>query len=311
MDRSSTAPSRLRAFVRLGRPLFLGGGILMFGLGTALSGSFHLRLYLLGQLAVTALQLMTHYANDYFDYAVDCANTTPTRWSGGSRVLPDGELPREVALAAALACAAVGAITAAVLAVMAGAWTLVALAAIALLAWEYSAPPLRLCARGLGELATALVVTVLVPWLGFALQASPGGASAAALVGAVVPPALLQIAMLLAIEIPDRAGDAACGKRTLVVRLGAARAARLYAAVTVLAYLWLPLAAALALLPARVALAAALPAPLAAWRIACITRDHRDRTAYERLAFFAVLLLVATAACELVALLVPGLWHAA
>jgi len=309
VGRSSTAASRLRAFVRLGRPLFLGGGFLMFGLGTALSGRFHLQRYLLGQLAVTAFQLMTHYANDYFDYAADCANTTPTRWSGGSRVLPDGELPREVALAAALAFAAVGTVTAAVLAAIAGAWTLAALAAIALLAWEYSAPPLRLCARGLGELATAVVVTVLVPWLGYALQASP--APTHALAAAVVPPALLQIAMLLAIEIPDRAGDAACSKRTLVVRLGAARAARLYATVTALAYLWLPLAAALALLPARVALAAALPAPLAAWRIARIARDLRDRTAYERLAFFAVLLLVATAACELVALLVPGLWHAA
>jgi len=90
------------------------------------------------------------------------------------------------------------------------------------------------------------------------------------------------------------------------VRLGAARGALLYAAVTALAYLWLPLAAALELLPAHVALAAALPAPIAAWRIARIARDHRDRTAYERLAFFAVLLLVATAACELVAVLVTG-----
>jgi len=289
--------------VRLGRPLFLVGGIVMFGLGTALAGSFHLVRYLLGQLAVTALQLMTHYANDYFDYAADCANTTPTRWSGGSRVLPDGELPRETALAGALACAAAGAITAGVLAFVAGAWTLAALAAIAVLAWEYSAPPLRFCARGLGELATALVVTVLVPWLGFALQAGPAGASAAALAGALVPPVLLQVAMLLAIEIPDRAGDAASGKRTLVVRLGAARAALLYAALTALAYLWLPLAAALHLLPRTVALVATLPAPFAAWRIARIARDHRDRAAYERLAFFAVALLVATAGCELLALL--------
>ena len=299
MGRSCTAASRLRAFVRLGRPLFLVGGVIMFGLGTALSGSFHLARYLLGQLAVTALQLMTHYANDYFDYAADCANTTPTRWSGGSRVLPDGELPREVALAAALACAGVGAVTAAVLAAIAGAWTLAALAAIALLAWEYSAPPLRLCARGLGELATAIVVTVLVPWLGFALQASPSHASTAALAGAVVPPALLQIAMLLAIEFPDAAGDAATGKRTLVVRLGAPGAARLYAAVTALAYLWLPVAVALGL-PARIAWCAALPAPIAAWRIAR-SSDHRDPAAYERLTLFAVMLLVVTSLAEVVA----------
>ena len=46
-----------------------------------------------GQLVVTATQLMTHYANDYFDLEADRANRTPTRWSGGSRVLPDGVLP--------------------------------------------------------------------------------------------------------------------------------------------------------------------------------------------------------------------------
>jgi 1,4-dihydroxy-2-naphthoate octaprenyltransferase len=84
-----------------------------------------------------------------------------------------------------------------------------------------------------------------------------------------------------------------------VVRLGAARAAKLYAAVTALAYLWLPIAVGLGL-PARVALCAALPAPVAAWRIARIG-EHRDPAAYERLTFFAVFLLVATSLAELVA----------
>ena len=47
---------------------------------------------------MTAAQLMTHYANDYFDLEADRANRTPTRWSGGSRVLPAGVLPPRVAL---------------------------------------------------------------------------------------------------------------------------------------------------------------------------------------------------------------------
>ena len=42
----------------------------------------------------------------------------------------------------------------------------------------------------------------------------------------IVPLALLQFAMLVAIEFPDAVGDAATGKRTLVVRLGAATARR-------------------------------------------------------------------------------------
>src|SRR4029079_16191639 len=136
------------------------------------------------------------------------------------------------------------------------------------LAWEYSAPPLRLCATGLGELDTAVVVTGLVPLLGFYLQA-PDLRCAGVLVLAIVPLALLQLAMLLAIEFPDAAGDAATDKRTLVVRLGAARAARLYAAITAVAYLSLPIAVLLGL-PVRIAACAALLAPLAGWRIARI-----------------------------------------
>jgi 1,4-dihydroxy-2-naphthoate octaprenyltransferase len=292
---------RVVAFVRLGRPLFLGGGLLLFGLGAAIARSaghvIDARRYVLGQIAVSAFQLMTHYANDYFDYDADRANTTPTRWSGGSRVLPDGELPRHVALVAALVLAAIGAVVGAVVARDARiAGTLVA---IAVLAWAYSAPPLRLCARGLGELDTAVVVTALVPWLGFALQA-PDLAGAHTLVLAIVPLVLLQIAMLLAIELPDAASDAATGKRTLIVRLGAARGARVMAALTAAAYAWLPLAALLGL-PGRVALAAAVPAPFALWRIAR-TSDHRDASRYEQLTFGAVALLVATAAAELAAI---------
>src|SRR6185295_4945507 len=99
------------ALVRLGRPLFLGGGFVLYGLGAAIAaqagacvgGAIDWRRFVWGQIAITATQLMTHYCNDYCDYEADRANATPTRWSGGSRVLPAGELPRAVALAAALA----------------------------------------------------------------------------------------------------------------------------------------------------------------------------------------------------------------
>jgi 1,4-dihydroxy-2-naphthoate octaprenyltransferase len=291
------------ALVRLGRPLFLGGGFLLFALGAAtaaLAGHpIDRSRYALGQAAVTALQLMTHYANDYFDYDADRANATPTAWSGGSRVLVNAELPRRAALVAALVLAALGGGLAAVLACEAGGWTTPVVIAVGVLAWEYSAPPLRLCATGLGELDTVVVVTGLVPVLGFILQA-PDLVGLGTLGLALVPLALLQLAMLLAIEFPDAAGDAATGKRTLVVRLGAVRAARLYAAVTALAYVWLPVAVGLGL-PARVAWCAALPAPIAAWRIVRIA-EHRDPAAHERLTLCAVVLLVATSLAEVVAL---------
>ena len=290
------------AFVRLGRPLFLGGGFLLFALGAAVAAwsghTIDVSRYVLGQLAVTSFQLMTHYANDYFDYEADVANLTPTRWSGGSRVLPRGELPRGAALGGALGGAALGFVMTALLVPGSGPWTLPTLIAIFVLAWSYSAPPLRMCASGAGELDTAIVVTVLVPWLGFSLQA-PDLVGLRLLGLAIVPLALLQFAMLLAIEFPDARGDAASSKKTLVVRLGAARAALLYVVVTAAAYLWLPVAMALGL-PVRVGLAAALLAPVAVWRIVRIA-EHRQAHAFERLTFASVFLLVGTTLAELVA----------
>src|SRR5262245_31730795 len=288
--------TRVGAFIKLGRPQFLGGGFILFGLGAAIAAAtghaIDGRRYALGQAAVIALQWMTHYANDYFDYDADVANPTPTRWSGGSRVLPSGLLPPRVALIAAVAFAGIGiALTIAITATGPGSLAVPTLALVLVLAWSYSAPPLRWCARGLGELDTAIVVTVLVPWLGFYLQApSLRGGSQLALT--IVPLALLQFAMLLAIEFPDAAGDTATGKRTLVVKLGTARAARLYAGVTTAAFVWPLIAYALGL-PIVVALAQLVPAPIAIWRIARLA-DHAQRDAFERLTFFAVFLVVGT-----------------
>ena len=107
--------------------------------------------------------------------------------------------------------------------------------------------------------------------------------------------------MLLAIEFPDAAGDAAVGKRTLVVRLGALPAARLYAAMTLAAFGALPLWA-LAGLPARVAVAPLLLAPIAIWQAVRVARGaYGDRARWGSVAFWAVALLIASAGAELVA----------
>lgn len=284
------------AFIKLGRPQFLGGGFLLYALGAAIARahghSIDVTRYVLGQAAVTAYQWMTHYANEYFDYEADRANATPTRWSGGSRMLLDGTLPRGLALGTALVLAAIGIVVTLVLAPRA---TLAAptLAIVLVLAWAYSAPPLRLCAAGLGELATTLVVTVLVPWLGFYLQA-PHLDGLAALAFSIVPPALYQFAMMIAIEVPDAAGDAATGKRTLVVRFGKRAAARLYIAATATACAW-PAMAALAGLPARVVIAMVVPVPIAVWRMVRVDDEA------EKLTQWAVLLLVVATAAVLIA----------
>ena len=248
---------------------------------------------------------MTHYANDYFDYEADRANATPTRWSGGSRVLVGGELPRGVALGAALGLATAGMGVIVALAGMARTDPLVAPALVVALglAWAYSAPPWRLHSSGLGELAVVLVVTGLVPFFGFALQA-PDLVGGRVLGLAVVPLCCLQFAMLLAIELPDAAGDAVAGKRTLVVRLGAAAGARLYAALTIAGFGALPLLASLGALPVRVAIAPLALAPFAIWQAARVVRGgYADQARWDSVAFWSVALLAGSASAALVAAL--------
>ena len=294
--------SALWAFVRLGRPHFLAGGFLLHALGACMAwyggAPINGAVYFWTQLAITATQLMTHFANDYFDLAADRANRTPTLFSGGSRVLPASALPPCVALRAALVLMLV-----ALSAAMVDAWVLptgpltlpLLLLALAL-AWFYSAPPVRLHSLGLGELSVALIVPGLTPLAGYYTQA--GSLSPLPFL-AVVPLMCLQFAMLMAINFPDTAGDAVVGKRTLVVRLGPRAGAWLRAFALVLAYLSLPLLVWLGL-PPSVALALLVLSPLALWQLWSTARgDWAQPASWNLLAFLSVAHLIAAISVEL------------
>ncbi len=297
---------QLRHFVRLGRPLFLVGGVVFHGLGVAMAlqagADLNVTVLFWGQVAVTAIQLMTNYSNEFFDFEADVVNQTPTSWSGGSRVLPDGLLAPRVALVAALTLAAVTLLAALVLAfaLEAGPLTLPLLLLALITAWIYSAPPARLHSRGVGELATSLLVPGLTPLIGFHLQM---GRLAWSPVLAVLPLCCLQFAMLLSVHLPDAEGDEAVGKRTLVVRMGRPHAARLYLVALTLAYLLL-LPLVWAGLPGTVAVAILLTLPVALWQMRRVARGAWAMpTQWNSLAFWSVALLIATAVLEAVAYL--------
>jgi 1,4-dihydroxy-2-naphthoate octaprenyltransferase len=299
------------AFIRLGRPLFLVGGFILYGLGAAVAAHLGtpiaLERYLLGQSAVTTIQLMTHYCNDYFDYEGDVINTNPTPWSGGSRVLVRSEVPRTAALVAAMILAAIAVALGAYIACHFRGVPLVVpiLLGALVLSWEYSAPPWRLHSTGWGEVDVAFVVTGTVPFLGYYLQA-PSMIVTGTLWLAIVPPVLLQLAMMLAVELPDATADAIVGKQTLVVRIGAARAALFHQWLTAFPYLVLPLLVA-AGLPRSVALLAAASAPIAGWRIYRMSQgDWREPKHWSAIAFWSVALLIAVSSAELAGFILLG-----
>ena len=299
--------TQLLHFLRLGRPLFLVGGFLLHALGAVIAlydgARLDLTVFLWGQVAITATQWMVHYANDYFDLAADRANRTPTQWSGGSRVLVEEHISPRLALVTALILAAVALTASLILAFyfQTGPLTLPLLLLALLLAWSYSAPPLRLHSRGVGELVVALLVPGLTVLVGYYLQA---GRLALLPFLAAVPLVLFQFLMVLTIEFPDLSGDAAAGKATLVVRLGGERAAYLLLAILALSYLLLlPLTA--AGLPERASLWVALfTLPLShwfAWQVRHGTWD--DPRLWNWFGFFGIALLVGATALELIAFL--------
>ena len=219
--------ARVWAFVRLGRFHFLGAGSLLYLLGALiaryLGATWNPRAFAWGLLAVATTQLVTHFGNEYFDLAADRANRTPTRFSGGSRVLVEGRLPPGVALATSLffvfASLAVGLYVA--FALRPG-WLILPLLWAGLwMTWSYSGPPLRLHYRGVGEALVSIGLPI-VPLVGFFMQA---GRVAALPILVSLPLAALQWAMILSIEFSDEQGDAAAGKRTVIVIWGARRAA--------------------------------------------------------------------------------------
>jgi 1,4-dihydroxy-2-naphthoate octaprenyltransferase len=299
--------SRLVAFVWLGRPVFLAGGVLMYWLGAVMAlwagATLNIAALVLGQVAVSSIQWMTHYANEYFDLPGDGLNSAPTYWSGGSQILVRELIAPATALRMARLLAIVALLTIAVLAlaVRPGLLTAALFGVSLVLSWGYSALPLRLHSRGLGELTVALLVTFLTPVIGFYLQA---GRLAWLPVLVALPLACLQFGSMLGVALPDMESDALVGKRTLVVRLGRHGATRLYIGSLLAAYALLPLLV-WAGLPLPVATAFCLASPLAAWLGWRLWRgDYELPRLSSGLVFAGIALLMASAALDLAALIV-------
>jgi 1,4-dihydroxy-2-naphthoate octaprenyltransferase len=217
--------------------------------------------FLLAMVGAVLIHFGLNMANDLFDDAsgADAANVTPTPFSGGSRVLQYGLVSRRTVTTAVAACYLAGAAIGVYLAAERG-WGLLLIGGFGVaISLAYSAPPLKLVHRGVGEVVTALgfgPVTTLGTYYACAQRFS------AEAIVASLPVALLIALVLYVNEIPDRDGDAAVGKRTLPVRWPSERVVLGYAVGAVTAYLWVIGGVVGGVIPAPTLLAL-LTAPLA------------------------------------------------
>ena len=230
-----------------------------------------------GFLLFLPVAVSVHYANEYADYETDRL-TTPTPFSGGSGALVRTDLPRGLALRAAVAALVVAAVAVGVVVgVERGGGTALApdatavglLSLIAVLGWQYSLPPLALAWHGWGELDNALLGGVLLPVYAVAVAGEVRLAS----VLAFLPFGCVVFVNLLATTWPDRRADAAVGKATLATRLSAGRLRWLYAGGLLASGVSMAAVHGGAV-PAVVCWASLLAAPLLLWGLLAYTRQR-------------------------------------
>jgi 1,4-dihydroxy-2-naphthoate polyprenyltransferase len=207
-------------FLRATRLPFLTATFVPVAVGVAAAasnGAFDIWLALLTLLGAVFIHLGLNVTNDVFDTlsGADAANSTPTPFSGGSRVIHYGLVSiRTMSLMAGAFFLAGGAIGV-YLAATRG-WELLIIGAAGMFfAVFYTAPPFKLVYRGLGEIAVALGFGPAMLLGAYFVQAQTITAEAWVV---SVPVAILIALVLYVNEVPDRTGDAAAGKRTLPVR---------------------------------------------------------------------------------------------
>lgn len=204
--------ARPLAQINLYVPLWLGQA-----LAFASTGAFSLSTLYTSHLVALLLLLVIVFSNDYADRETDAANRTYNEFSGGSRVLPEGRLqPDDLRGAAWVALAGLAGLSLWLAFGTGRPWAPAFVVAAALLVWAYNFAPLRLAYRGGGEIVQGLGTGVVLPLLGYYLQAGD----------LAVPPLTLAPLFLLGVvgniltALPDVPSDKSSDKRTYPVRRG-------------------------------------------------------------------------------------------
>lgn len=216
--------SKLMILFLASRPKFLTASVtpVLVGsaLGFAVAGTFDWPLFLLALFATMALHSGANIANDYFDHLSgnDWANKNVTPFSGGRRFIQDGILSPKATILASLFCLTIGAMLGVIILLITQSVFILTLGLIGLLGgFFYTAPPVKLGYRGIGEFVIAFLFGILPVYGSYYLQT--GAIDLVPLPAACIVGILIFLVVFIN-EFPDLAADAAVNKKTLVVRLG-------------------------------------------------------------------------------------------
>ena len=224
------------------------------GIAVAIGDGYFNAVYaVLTLIGVVSLHISVNVLNDYFDYksGIDTA-TTPTPFSGGSRVLPEKLLTSNNVLTAGILLLLLGSVIGGYIAYSLNfPTTLVAIIAVAIISVVgYSK---IFAASGLGEILVALNFGPLLTAGTYYVQTGATEISTESIYIGLIT-GLLTAGILYINQFPDTTADISKGRRHLVARLGKKRAVTGFKIVVSLAYVVLAVGIATGILPVLTAL---------------------------------------------------------
>jgi 1,4-dihydroxy-2-naphthoate polyprenyltransferase len=226
--------------IRAARPQYLSASAAPILVGSALGfsvgGQFDPLLFVLAMLSIMALHAGANVTNDYFDSSTqdDWLNKNPTPFSGGRQFIQQGVLSPRATLLAGLGYLAIGCAIGLVIVWRTRSALVLGIGVAGFLgAYFYTAWPLRLGYRGVGEILIGILFGILPVYGSYYLQARvidwlP-----------LLPALIVAILIFLVIfinEFPDLPADAQVGKRTMIVLLGVPRCVVVYRASVIVSY---------------------------------------------------------------------------
>ena len=205
------------------RPHIVAGGFLGYLVGALFSlnlgGSFSWTWFALGYMIVLFMDLSTHYNNDYYDVEID--RHAPFKPFGSVNLFVEHPELRGSAFLVAVGFSVLSILCALVMVSIGSTWhLLVVVLLFNVLGWLYSAPPVRLHSRRLGEVTIAVGTGFCVPAVGYIVA---GGAVDGAFLLFSAPLVLYGFVLSLCLQLPDLESDQALGKKTLVGLIGRRR----------------------------------------------------------------------------------------
>ncbi len=221
------------------RPQYLLLSVLLVFLGASLAGyygSYHWTHFTLCLVGLLLLHISTNVLNDYFDFTsgIDL-ETWQTPFNGGSGILNQGLLTPKQTLLFGLAAFVLAVPIGGYLIAQIG-WGLLPLFLLGACFVVFGTSHITRLGFGLGELSAGLGLGAL-PVFGTAWIIT--GSPQMSYISAAVPSALWVFNLLFLNEFPDAGADEKGGRKTLAIQLDFQRAHRLYAILSIAAYLWI------------------------------------------------------------------------